>query len=158
MVDEAAKRFAEEIGGVVTSVAEASAADIVNVSTPGRGPVVRAEHLKPGSHVNAMGADAPGKQEIDAKVLGHARVFIDDWEQATHSGEVNVPLHDGFYQRESVAGTLGQVITGEVKGRFGDEITLFDSTGLAVQDLAVARVVVELARAKGVGIEVGLVE
>ncbi|MEO7113971.1 MAG: ornithine cyclodeaminase family protein, partial [Polyangiaceae bacterium] len=114
--------------------------------------------LRPGTHINAMGADAPGKQEIDPKVLGHARVFIDDWEQATHSGEVNVPLHEGFFERSSIIGTLGEVILGTVKGRIKDEITLFDSTGLAVQDLAVARVVVALAEAKGVGIEIPFVE
>lgn len=158
VVPESAERFAKEIDGVVTTTAAASGADIVNVSTPGRGPVVMAENLARGAHINAMGADAPGKQEVDGKVLSHARVFIDDWEQATHSGEVNVPLHEGFYDRSSIAGTLGQVITGEIKGRFADEVTLFDSTGLAVQDLAVARVVYDLARTRGIGTEVGLVE
>lgn len=158
VLPEAATRFAEEIGGVAVTTAEASRADIVCVATPGRGPVVRNEDLRPGTHVNAMGADAPGKQEIDPKVLGHARVFIDDWEQATHSGEVNVPLHEGFFERSSIAGTLGEVVIGAVKGRFKDEITLFDSTGLAVQDLAVARRVHALAKERGVGLEVSLVE
>lgn len=158
VMPEAATRFAEEIGGVAVSATEASHADIVCVATPGRGIAVKNEDLRPGAHVNAMGADAPGKQEIDPKVLGHARVFIDDWEQATHSGEVNVPLHEGFFERERIAGTLGEVVNGTVKGRMKDEITLFDSTGLAVQDLAVARVVYALAKEKGVGIEVALVD
>jgi ornithine cyclodeaminase/alanine dehydrogenase len=156
--EDAAQRFAAEIGGLVVSASEASRADIVCVATPGRGPAVNNEDLRPGTHVNAMGADAPGKQEIDPKVLGHARVFIDDWEQATHSGEVNVPLHEGFFDRSSIAGTLGEVVAGTVKGRIRDEITLFDSTGLAVQDVAVARVVYAAAKERGVGLELSFVD
>jgi alanine dehydrogenase len=154
---DAAAAFAAEIDGAVVSVGEASRADIVCVATSARTPVVTSSDIRPGTHLNAMGADAPGKQEIDPKILGHARVFIDDWEQATHSGEVNVPLHEGFYDRESIAGTLGDVILGTVRGRIRSEITLFDSTGLAVQDLAVARLVEQKARAAGVGIVVDLV-
>ena len=145
----AAQSFADEAGGRVTSIEEACAADIVCASTPGRTPVIK--HVAQGTHINAMGADAPGKQEIETQVVKKARVFIDDWEQATHSGEVNVPLHNGAYDRDEIAGTLGDLLVGRVPGRQNDEITVFDSTGLAVQDLAVARVLYQLAKERNVG-------
>lgn len=149
---DAATRFATEAGGRVTSVEEACGADIVCASTPGRAVVVRASNVARGAHINAIGADAPGKREVETSVLKGARVFVDDWEQATHSGEVNVPLHEGAYVREEIVGTLGELLAQKVVGRRDeDEITLFDSTGLAVQDLAVARVVYALAKEQGVG-------
>jgi ornithine cyclodeaminase/alanine dehydrogenase len=155
---DAAKRFADEVGGRVVSLAEASSADIVCTSTPVRTPVVERAWVRDGAHVNAMGADGPGKQELDARILLDARVIIDDWEQATHSGEVNVPLHDGVMQREHIAGTLGEVAAGRLPGRTSEaQITLFDSTGLAVQDLAVARLVHAAAVARGIGVELDLV-
>lgn len=151
---EAASGFAVEIGGRVGSIEEASGCDVVCVATPGRAPVVMRAAVKEGAHINAMGADAPGKQEVDPAVLRDVRVYIDDWEQATHSGEVNVPLHDGLLRREEIAGTLGEVIAGKVAPPPDGAATLFDSTGLALQDLALANVAYEAARAAGVGIEI----
>jgi ornithine cyclodeaminase/alanine dehydrogenase len=116
-----------------------------------RSPVVKREWVRAGSHINAMGADAPGKQEMDARILLDGRIFIDDEEQALHSGEVNVPLHDGQLRESQIAGTLGEVVAGKKPGRQGDEITIFDSTGLAVQDVALAKALYDVARAKGVG-------
>jgi alanine dehydrogenase len=149
--EAAAQALQKEKGGRVTSLQEAAGADIVCTSTPVRTPVVKREWVRAGTHINAMGADAPGKQELEAGVLQQARIFIDDEEQATHSGEVNVPLHDGLLQREQLAGTLGEVVAGKKQGRRADEVTVFDSTGLAVQDLALARALYDVARAKGVG-------
>lgn len=154
---DAAARFAKEAGGKVTSVDEAVASDIVCASTPGRVPVITKAAVRAGTHINAMGADAPGKQEIEGAVLTRSKVFIDDWDQATHSGEVNVPLHKGEYAQESITGTLGEVIAGKVAGRLADEVTIFDSTGLAVQDLALARVIYAKARELGRGLEVELI-
>jgi ornithine cyclodeaminase/alanine dehydrogenase len=155
---EAAAALAAEAGGRVATIAEAAGCDLVCTSTPGRAPVVTRAMLREGAHVSAMGADAPGKQELETDALRHARIFVDDWEQALHSGEVNVPIHDGALRRDHVCGTLGEVLAGKVPGRTSDaEITLFDSTGLAVQDLACARVVVERARREGRGFEVDLV-
>ncbi|MEZ4299558.1 MAG: ornithine cyclodeaminase family protein [Polyangiaceae bacterium] len=151
---EAAAGFAAEIGGRVGSVAEAAGCDVVCLATPGRAPVVLREHLASGAHVNAMGADAPGKQEVHAEALRAARVYVDDMEQATHSGEVNVPIHDGLFAESDIAGTLGGVVAGVLPPPPEGAITLFDSTGLAVQDLAVARVVYERALREKVGIEV----
>lgn len=149
--EAAAKALQAEKGGRVVSMQEACGADIVCTSTPVRSPVVKREWLRPGTHINAMGADAPGKQELDARILLDGRVFIDDTEQATHSGEVNVPLHDGVLQVEQIAGTLGEVVAGKKAGRSGDEVTVFDSTGLALQDVALARALYDVARARGVG-------
>jgi ornithine cyclodeaminase/alanine dehydrogenase len=106
-----------------------------------------------------MGADAPGKQELTTELLLSARVFVDDLEQATESGEVNVPLHDGALTRAAIAGTLGQVVAGQVAARpaGASTLTVFDSTGLAVQDLALARLLYDAALAQGVGQDVALV-
>jgi ornithine cyclodeaminase/alanine dehydrogenase len=149
--DTAAKALQAEKGGRVVGLQEASGADIVCTSTPVRTPIVKREWLKPGAHINAMGADAPGKQELDPRILTDGRVFIDDTEQATHSGEVNVPLHDGLFKEEQIAGTLGEVVAGRKPGRTGDEITVFDSTGLALQDVALARALYDVALQRGVG-------
>ncbi|MCP3103008.1 ornithine cyclodeaminase family protein [Myxococcus sp. K15C18031901] len=149
--EAAAKALQAEKGGRVVSLQEASGADIVCTSTPSRTPVVKREWLTAGAHINAMGADAPGKQELDARILTEGRVFIDDTEQAHHSGEVNVPLHDGLLRADQIAGTLGEVVAGLQPGRTGNEVTVFDSTGLAVQDLALARALYDRARAQSVG-------
>jgi len=155
---EAAAELAQAFGGRVGSVAEAAACDIVNTSTPGGAPIVTRDMVRPGAHINAMGADAEGKQELATALTIAARIFVDDPAQAFHSGEVNVPLHHGDLSETGIAGSLGAVLAGELVGRErDDQITLFDSTGLAVQDLAVARLVVARARARGVGIAVPLV-
>ena len=103
-----------------------------------------------------MGADAPGKQELDVAVLQNARVFLDDAVQGSESGEVNLALSSGAIAAADLAGTLGEVVAGSIAGRAEARITVFDSTGLAVQDLAVAGRIYEKARAAGIGIEVDL--
>ncbi|MCC6646373.1 MAG: ornithine cyclodeaminase family protein [Polyangiaceae bacterium] len=153
-----AARFAGEVGGRVAPLDEVAGCDIVCTSTPGREIVVRSAMVRDGAHVNAMGADAPGKQELESALVARARIVIDDHEQATHSGEINVPLHDGALREAQIFGTLGEVVAGKRPGRVrDDEITLFDSTGLAIQDLALARVLFERARAAGAGVELDLV-
>jgi ornithine cyclodeaminase/alanine dehydrogenase-like protein (mu-crystallin family) len=92
-----------------------------------------------------MGADGPGKAEIAAAELARTRVFCDDWEQASHGGELTGAVTAGLLTREDV-GMLGDVLAGTAAGRTSDdEITAFDSTGLAIQDLAIARVALERA-------------
>jgi alanine dehydrogenase len=154
---EAAERFAKDKGGFVATADQTSSCDIVCTSTPARAPVVFRSYIGISTHINAMGADAPGKQELDPRILGEATVVLDDLAQATESGEVNVPLHAGLYRREQIHGTLGEIVAGKKPGRVGTEITVFDSTGLAIQDLALARVVYEDARKRGVGLEIDLV-
>ncbi len=116
--------------------------DIVVTTTPSRKPLVRAEWLKRGVHVNAIGADAKGKQELDPAVLKKAKVVVDSWEQASHSGEINVPVSRGILIRGDIYAELGDILSGRRRGRVNSsEITVFDSTGLAVQDLAAADVI-----------------
>ncbi len=156
--EDAARRFAGEVGGRAGTLEQACACDIVCTSTPVRSPIVKRAWIRDGAHINAMGADGPGKQELETSVVTAARVFIDDWEQATHSGEIHVPRPDGTFSREAIAGTIGEVVVGAVKGRETDEqITLFDATGLAIQDLAVARAVYQAALAENAGLEIDLV-
>lgn len=117
--------------------------DVLNTTTPSRKPLVMADWVREGTHINAIGADAPGKQELDPLLLSKAEVFVDDPGQAVHSGEINVPISTGLYDAGMIAGTLGEVITGK-KGRSSPgAITIFDSTGLAIQDLAIAALVME---------------
>jgi ornithine cyclodeaminase/alanine dehydrogenase len=154
---EAAEKFAREVGGFVASMDQAGSCDIICTSTPSRSPVLHRSYVGISTHINAMGADAPGKQELDPRILQDATVVLDDLAQATESGEVNVPLHTGAYRREQIYGTLGEIVAGKKPGRVGTEITVFDSTGLAIQDLALARVVFDEARKRGLGIEIDLV-
>ena len=122
---EAAAAFAEESGGTVGSVADAAACDIVCTATPVRDPIVRREWVRPGTHVNAMGADAHGKQELDTTLLLDAKVVVDDWDQACASGEVNVPLDTSAMQKSHIHAALGEVIAGLAPAReSADEITI----------------------------------
>lgn len=153
--DEAARSFAEDVGGRVASLAEAASCDIVCTATPSREPVVRREWIRDGAHINAMGADAHGKQELEPRILLDAKIVLDDWQQAGESGEVNVPLAQGVLEPDQIHGTLGAICAGNKVGRAkDDEITVFDSTGLAVQDVALARLIFERAEEEGVGVEV----
>lgn len=154
---DAAERFAREAGGRAVSLADASACDIVCTSTPSRTPVVQRAWIGAGTHINAMGADGPGKQELDPAILRDAKVVIDDEHQAHHSGEINVALETGELRVETIYGTLGDIVAGTKAGRVGDEITVFDSTGLAIQDVAVARMLYDLARERGAGTLIPLV-
>ncbi|REJ81073.1 MAG: ornithine cyclodeaminase family protein [Acidobacteria bacterium] len=153
--DIAAQRFAAEVHGRAVTLEEAAGCDIVCTATPSRQPVVRRDWIRPGTHINAMGADAHGKQELEAAILLDAKVVVDDWEQAGESGEVNVPLDQGVLEPDQIHATLGAICAGNKEGRASrEEITVFDSTGLAVQDVALARLVYERAAADDVGREV----
>jgi len=132
------------------SIQEAVASDIVCTLTPARGPVVKKEWIIPGTHINAVGADAPGKQELDPSILKDAVVVVDDLKQASGSGEINVPIQKGIYSIDELYGTLAEVVVGKKKGRTDNKaITVFDSTGIAVEDIAVAGLLFEKAQQKG---------
>ena len=123
--------------------------DIVTTVTPSRSPLIRAQWVKPGTHLNAIGADAKGKQELDPQILKHSRVVVDDITQACHSGELNVPFSKGQITLRDIDATLGEVVAGKKEGRRSSkEITVFDSTGLAIQDVAVASWIYRKALAK----------
>lgn len=125
---------------VASSIHEAcEGADIIDTTTSSRKPIVKKSDVPKGAHINAIGADAKGKQELDSEILKVAKVVIDDWEQASHSGEINVPIHNGVISRKDIAGELGKVVAKNKKIRTSDDdITVFDSTGLAIQDLVTA--------------------
>ncbi|MFC1995484.1 hypothetical protein ACFLVM_01220 [Chloroflexota bacterium] len=94
-----------------------------------------------------MGADAEGKQELEADVLREAKVLVDDIQQASHSGEINAPLSQGLITVDRIYGTLGEVVANLKRGRENDrEITIFDSTGLAIQDIICAKLVYDKAK------------
>jgi len=141
-----AKKASREYGidVIPTSTAEEAVKDknIIVTATPSIKPIIRSEWIPPGVHICAIGADAPGKQELDPRILIKGRVFVDSWKQASHSGEINVPLKEGILSEDDIIGTLGQVIIGEIPGRTkNDEITIFDSTGLSIQDMATASLI-----------------
>ena len=132
------------------SIEEAAASDILCTLTPSRKPVVKKAWIAAGTHINAVGADAKGKQELDPSILKDAIVVVDDMEQAAHSGEINVPITKGVYAPADVHGTLADLVVGKKKGRTDDRaITVFDSTGIAIADIAVAKLLFEKARQVG---------
>lgn len=117
-------------------------ADIVVTTTPSRKPIVKAGWIKAGTHINAIGADAKGKQELDPKILKKAKIVVDAWGQASHSGEINVPFSRGQIGRKDVYADMGEIVVKKKKARTcTDEITVFDSTGLAIQDAAIANLI-----------------
>ncbi|MBN1368647.1 MAG: ornithine cyclodeaminase family protein [Dehalococcoidaceae bacterium] len=135
--------------------------DIVCTTTPARQPVVKLDMLKPGAHINAVGADACGKQELEPEILQVGRVVVDDPDQSIKAGEINVAVSRGLFQPGQIAATLSQVIAGEKPGRENErQITIFDSTGIAIQDIAVARSVYQKAKhtARGRYLEIPLVD
>jgi ornithine cyclodeaminase/alanine dehydrogenase len=152
-----AQRFADQVGARVVSLEEAAGADIVCTATPSRTPFLEAPWIQPGAHINAMGADAPGKRELSTETLKRAAVYIDDIHQATASGEINVPLAQGDFTLDDIAGTLGEVVVGARPKPDDRTSTVFDSTGLAVQDVSLGRAVYEAARSFGIGDDVDLV-
>lgn len=129
-------------------------ADVIVTGTHARGGLVEDAWVSPGTHIAALGADLEGEQELDGAILQRARIFVDDIRQCRTDGEINVPLRDGLITEENVAGEIGKVIVGELEGRQSDDqVTVFDSTGIALQDSATVSLEYERALAAGVGIE-----
>ena len=144
--EQRAREAADELGaGLASSREEALAADLVVTVTPGHEILLPEGSLQPGQHVSLMGADGPGKAEIAVAELARTRVFCDDWEQASHNGDLVHAVNSGMLGRDDVV-QLGDVLAGTAEGRPSDrDITIFDSTGLAIQDLAVALAAMERA-------------
>ncbi len=141
-----AASVAEQIGAdVASSREEAVAADLLVTVTPGHEIVLAEGALSPGQHASLMGADGPGKAEIAVEELARVHVFCDDWEQASHNGDLRLAVKAGVLTRDDVV-QLGDVLIGTAEGRQTDkDITIFDSTGLAIQDLAIALAAMERA-------------
>jgi alanine dehydrogenase len=141
-----AERLASELGWRVGDRAEAAGQDVVVTCTPGHEAVLLASDLRPGQHLAALGADARGKAEVERSALQRCRLFCDAGEQASGGGELSGPVAAGEVTRDDVT-PLGAVLTGSAEGRASrEEVTLFDSTGLAIQDLGIALAVLEAWR------------
>ena len=133
-------------------------ADIVVTATPSRKPIVSDAWVADGTHITCIGADATGKEELDPDILKRAKIVIDDWEQGLHSGEINVPYSQGIITEENIWGDICEIVAGLKPGRTSsDEITVFTSTGLAVQDAVTAKLVYDKAVSEGIGQSVELV-
>jgi alanine dehydrogenase len=129
-------------------------ADVVVTGTHARSWLIDDAWIAPGTHLAALGADLAGEQELDPRILQRARVFVDDIRQCREDGEINVPLREGAITEAHVAGEIGKVVCGELEGRQSDDqVTVFDSTGIALQDSATVPLEYERAVAAGVGIE-----
>ena len=141
-----------------TSIREAVAgADVITTITTSRRPLVMREWVAPGAHINAIGADAPGKQELDARLLRDGVVIIDECQQAIHGGEINVPISRKQFHPRQIRGRIGDVILGRVRGRrTARDITIFDSTGLAIHDVALGHELIRLARRRRLGRSIDL--
>lgn len=143
---EAAEALAAELEWTTGSREEAAAQDVVVTVTPGNDTVIFESDLREGHHVAALGADAAGKAEVELAALRHCGLFCDEWAQASAGGELSAAITRGTVTRQHVT-ELGDVMSGRAPGRGSDEeITLFDSTGLATQDLGIAAAVYEAWR------------
>lgn len=165
---ETATRFAQRIAAAHDGLGVAAlaspravfeAADVVCTLTPSREPVVAGAWFQPGQHVNAVGAPPrPDHREIDAAGMARARVFLDSRATAMHeSGDLLLAIAEGAITAADVGPEIGDVITGAAPGRTSDdEITLYDSVGIAMQDIAIGGLMLARAREAGVGLEVDL--
>lgn len=143
---EAAQALAAELDWDPGSREQALRCEVVCCVTPGAETVVNAGDLRPGLHLNMLGADGPGKAEATVRAVASCALFCDEWEQASHGGELTGAIDAGIVARDQVT-ELGAVLAGDAPGRPGpDAVTLFDSTGLAIQDLAVAGAALEAWR------------
>jgi alanine dehydrogenase len=143
---EAQEALAEELVWSGGQLQDALACDVVCCVTPGHEAVVDAGDLRPGMHLNMLGADGPGKAEMTLGAVASCELYCDEWEQAAHGGELTGAVEAGLVTRERVT-SLGAVLAGEAPGRQGpDAVTLFDSTGLAIQDLAITAAALQALR------------
>lgn len=137
--------------------AAVAASQIILTATPSTKALIRAEWVQPGTHISCMGADVKGKQELDPMILKNARVFADDLDQAIKVGECQTAINKGILFQTQLAGELGAVIAKTLAGRVSpQQVTVFDSTGVALQDLTVAKAAYDMALATGVGARVEL--
>jgi alanine dehydrogenase len=152
-IDQFVDRFDVRAG----EISETAACDVLSTVTPVESPIVDRAAVGDHTHINAIGADAAGKHELSDEILLDAKLVIDDYEQTTHSGEINVPYSAGVLTDSDIDAALGEIVVGDKPGRTSDDgITVFDSTGLAIQDVAAAHVVYTAADEAGNGTEFDL--
>ena len=146
---DAAQALASELGWRPGALDDAVGADVVVTVTPAAAPLIAAGDLRPGRHLAALGADARGKAELELEAIARCRVFCDEWRQASTGGEISGAVAAGVLGRDEVT-EIGEVLLGRASGRESPEqVTLFDSTGLAIQDLGIAAAVLEAGARSG---------
>lgn len=161
MRSEFARSLTAELGLPVTAVGSAAEAvaeaDVVVTATPSRQPLVTPEMIRPGTHINAIGADGPGKQELDARLTAGAKLVVDRLAQCRVAGELQHALRLGLMKEEDVYAEIGEIVAGAKPGRTDPrEITVFDATGVAVQDIMAASLVYEEAKRRNFGVWIDL--
>lgn len=140
----------EGVKDIASAVADS---DIIITVTPARSPVIQKEWVREGTHFSCIGADMEGKEEIDLHIFENARIFADDIPQCMKVGEMEVPIKTGVISEEDIAGEIGQVLSGNLRGRTDDkQITIFDATGLAILDLVTGKRAIAQADSKGTGL------
>jgi len=131
--------------------------DVITTATPSRKAMIMKEWLKPGAHISCVGSDMEGKQEIDENIFSVAKTYVDDKEQAINVGEIEKAIQAGLLKPEAIVSEMGAVIMGNVQARTSDdEITVYDTTGIALQDLMVSKLALDIANEKGLGTVVDL--
>jgi len=154
---EMSERLGIDVQAVNTAQNAVSNVDIVITAVPSKKAMVMDEWIEDGMHINAFGADGPGKQELDPKIMKRAKIVVDSLKQCRVIGETQHALAQGLIQESDIHAEIGEILLGNKVGReTEEEITLFDSTGLAVQDIAAANVVYQLAKQKEMGQRVKL--
>ena len=127
--------------------------DIVITVTPARSPVIKKAWIKPGTHLSCIGADMPGKEEIEPEIFTGARIFTDDTPQCLRCGELELAAAKGLVSAKDIAGEIGDIISGKIRGRLSSEdITIFDATGIAMLDLVTGKKAIERAKKMGLGL------
>lgn len=126
--------------------------DIIITVTPSRKPIIKKEWIQKGTHISCIGADMEGKQEIESGIMSSSLIFVDDMKHCVEVGEVEIPLKEGVINEQNIIGELGDLILNKVEGRTNeDQITIFDATGMALLDIALAELALELAEKSGFG-------
>lgn len=146
-----------ELVAVSDGEAAARSADVIVTITPATDPIIKAGWVRPGTHISAVGADMEGKQEVESALDAAARLYVDDRAQSVSAGELEVPVKEGAITPEDIVAELGEVICGKAQGRTSDDqVTLFDTSGIAVQDLAATKIAYDCAVEAGIGTYVEL--
>ncbi len=163
---ENAERFRQEMQPTTSAIIEVAGspeaaireADVVVATSTSRTPIIEYPWLKPGAHINGVGSHAPDVREIAGEVIARARVVVDSREAALQeAGDLLIPIADGLVSAEQLSDELGEVIALKKPGRISpDQITVYKSVGIAIQDMAVAKLVYQKAVGAGVGTEVDL--
>lgn len=129
--------------------------DIITTATPSKKPMIMKSWLNPGTHISCVGADMSGKQEIDENIFGIAKVIVDDINQAVSVGETETPINKGIIDKSDILGEIGEVILGNIRVRTSEEdITIYDTTGIALQDLMISKLALDIAKEKNIGEEI----